>query len=89
MFDSTLADLRPSASGDMIYYEDLIVDTANGVGASKLAQLQKLTPSLNLTIRNKGEEGDGSLNDGVGADFVQKEKVPPQGFGIPADILKR
>lgn len=87
--DSTLADLRPSASGDMIECEDLIVDAANGVGASKLAQLQKLTPSLKLTIRNKGEEGEGLLNDGVGADFVQKEKVPPQGFGVPADILKR
>ncbi len=29
------------------------------------------------------------LNDGVGADFVQKEKVLPHGFQLPADVGKR
>jgi phosphoacetylglucosamine mutase len=44
---------------------------------------------LGLQVRNSGNEGGGLLNDGVGADFVQKEKVLPHGFQLPADVGKR
>lgn len=65
------------------------MDAANGVGAEKLLQLLKITPSLRLQVRNSGFEGEGLLNDGVGADFVQKEKIPPRGFEVLSDNLKR
>jgi phosphoacetylglucosamine mutase len=65
------------------------VDAANGVGAGKLLELQKITPSLRVQVRNSGFEGEGLLNDGVGADFVQKEKVPPRGFESSSDNSKR
>lgn len=86
---STLADLRPSGLGEGTVYEDLIVDAANGVGASKLLLLQKITPSLRIQVRNSGLEGEGLLNDGVGADFVQKEKIPPRGFESSSEKSKR
>ncbi|KAI3949273.1 hypothetical protein MKW98_023210 [Papaver atlanticum] len=57
--------------------DELIVDGANGVGGAKLE-----------VVRNSGREGEGVLNHGVGADFVQKEKIVPSGFG-QADVGKR
>ncbi|KAL8088991.1 hypothetical protein AgCh_038663 [Apium graveolens] len=63
--------------------EKLIVDAANGVGGTKLEVIKKSIHGLNFEVRNSGKEG--VLNDGVGADFVQKEKVTPHGFG-PADV---
>jgi len=33
-----------------------------------------------VEIRNSGKDG-GVLNEGVGADYVQKEKFAPHGFG--------
>lgn len=65
------------------------MDAANGVGASKLLLLQKITPSLKLQVRNSGFEGEGLLNEGCGADFVQKERIPPRGFDSSSDKSKR
>lgn len=59
------------------------MDAANGVGGAKLEVIKKSIYGLNFEVRNSGKEG--VLNDGVGADFVQKEKVTPHGFG-PADV---
>lgn len=86
---SILSGLRPAGYGEPTVFENLIVDAANGVGAEKLLQLLKITPSLRLQVRNSGFEGEGLLNDGVGADFVQKEKIPPRGFEVLSDNLKR
>lgn len=58
----------------------LVVDGANGVGGAKLKILHKLLNDLDIEVRNSSED-EGVLNDGVGADFVQKEKVVPRGFG--------
>ncbi|XP_077244774.1 phosphoacetylglucosamine mutase-like [Tasmannia lanceolata] len=58
----------------------LIVDGANGVGGEKLGELKKLLKELVIQVRNSGKEGEGILNEGVGADYVQKEKVVPCGF---------
>ncbi|KAL7162269.1 hypothetical protein ACSBR2_042700 [Camellia fascicularis] len=60
----------------------VVVDGANGVGGEKLEALKRILDGFDIEIRNSGQEG--VLNDGVGADFVQKEKVAPHGFG-PAD----
>ncbi len=87
--DKMLVELWHANTGDSTHSEELIVDAANGVGASKLTRLQHLTTSLGLQVRNSGNEGGGLLNDGVGVDFVQKEKVLPHGFQLPADVGKR
>ena len=63
--------------------DKLIVDGANGVGGEKLELLKKILNGLDIEIRNSGKQG--VLNEGVGADYVQKEKVVPCGFG-PADV---
>ncbi|KAG2375840.1 Phosphoacetylglucosamine mutase [Vigna angularis] len=58
----------------------VIVDGSNGVGGVKLKVLGSLLSALVIEVRNSSEDG-GVLNDGVGADYVQKEKVAPHGFG--------
>ena len=63
--------------------DKLIVDGANGVGGEKLERLNKILNGLDIEIRNSGKQG--VLNEGVGADYVQKEKVVPCKFG-PADV---
>lgn len=78
-----LIDLIPKKSGDNHPIGKLIVDCANGVGGEKLQVLKEKLNGMHLEIRNSGESG--ILNEGVGADYVQKEKVAPQGFG-PADV---
>ncbi|PKA60421.1 Phosphoacetylglucosamine mutase [Apostasia shenzhenica] len=63
----------------------LIVDGANGVGGMKLEQLKELLTGQEIQVRNACKQGLGVLNERVGADYVQKEKVAPCGFG-PNDI---
>ncbi|KAG7555658.1 Alpha-D-phosphohexomutase C-terminal [Arabidopsis suecica] len=75
-----LIDLIPSSGNDKLEISKLLVDGANGVGGQKIEELRGSLSNLNLEIRNTGRDG-GVLNEGVGADFVQKEKVLPLGFG--------
>ncbi|XP_050376519.1 phosphoacetylglucosamine mutase isoform X2 [Argentina anserina] len=82
-----LVDLMPSGSNPRNESDTLVVDGANGVGGEKLDILKKICNGLVIDIRNSGKEG-GVLNEGVGADYVQKEKVAPSGFG-PEDVGKR
>ncbi|VVB15019.1 unnamed protein product [Arabis nemorensis] len=72
-----LIDLIPVSGLEI---SKLIVDGANGVGGLKIGELRGSLSNLDLEIRNTGRDG-GVLNEGVGADFVQKEKVVPLGFG--------
>ncbi|KAM7461788.1 hypothetical protein LguiA_029909 [Lonicera macranthoides] len=81
-----LIDLIPQRNASDNMSDKLIVDGANGVGGEKLVVLKKMLNGLDIEIRNSGKEG--ILNDGVGADYVQKEKVVPCGFG-PADVGTR
>jgi len=82
---SKLIDLIPH--GNIVNTMDkVIVDAANGVGGEKLVVLKKVLQFLDLEIRNSGKEG--VLNEEVGADYVQKEKVVPRGFA-PADAGTR
>lgn len=66
-------------------YEKLIVDCADGVGGEEIEKLKTRLSDLKIEARNTGV---GVLNEGVGADFVQKEKIVPRGFG-PSDFGAR
>ncbi|XP_060207545.1 phosphoacetylglucosamine mutase [Lycium barbarum] len=76
-----LMDLKPEGSRNNGDDDTLVVDGADGVGGEKLEHFKKMLTGLCIEVRNRG---DGMLNEGVGADYVQKEKVAPRGFG-PAD----
>ncbi|KAK2971725.1 hypothetical protein RJ640_004019 [Escallonia rubra] len=76
-----LVDLIPQGSANKYVSGKLLVDGANGVGGEKLEVLKKLLIDLDIETRNSGKEG--ILNEGVGADYVQKEKVVPCRFGPP------
>ncbi|KAG1354188.1 phosphoacetylglucosamine mutase [Cocos nucifera] len=60
----------------------LVVDGANGIGGEKLEELKKMISGLDIYVRNSGKKGEGILNERCGADYVQKEKVVPCGFGL-------
>ncbi|XP_065878105.1 phosphoacetylglucosamine mutase [Euphorbia lathyris] len=74
-----LIDLIPNRNKINQADDKLVVDGANGVGGEKLEVLKKMLNGLSIEVRNSGKEG--VLNEGVGADYVQKEKAVPQGFG--------
>ncbi|KAE8797333.1 phosphoacetylglucosamine mutase [Hordeum vulgare] len=80
-----LLELTPDDKGIDELNEKLIVDGANGIGGLKLEQIKPNLASLDILVRNSGKEGEGILNERCGADFVQKEKVLPLGFG-PNDV---
>ncbi|XP_062146160.1 phosphoacetylglucosamine mutase [Alnus glutinosa] len=75
-----LIDLIPSGSKISEVDERLVVDGANGVGGEKLEVLREMLDGMVVEIRNSGKDG-GVLNEGVGADYVQKEKFAPHSFG--------
>ncbi|XP_059441830.1 phosphoacetylglucosamine mutase-like [Corylus avellana] len=75
-----LIDLIPSGSKISDVDEKLVVDGANRVGGEKLEVFRKMLDGMVVEIRNSGKDG-GVLNEGVGADYVQKEKFAPSGFG--------
>jgi len=63
----------------------LVIDGACGIGALKIERFQKLfamlrsegcTPSLPL-LHTVNFPGDGPLNENCGAEFVQKQQLPP------------
>mgnify|MGYP002413941245 CR=1 FL=1 len=78
-------ELTPDDKGIDELNEKLIVDGANGIGGLKLEQIKPNLARLDILVRNSGKEGEGILNERCGADFVQKEKVLPLGFG-PNDV---
>ncbi|GLT81205.1 hypothetical protein SLA2020_526030 [Shorea laevis] len=74
-----LVDLIPNGTKINPADNKVVVDGANGVGGKKLEILKSLLNGLAIEVRNSGT-GGGVLNEGVGADFVQKEKVFPHEF---------
>lgn len=82
MFDRCLLNSKPNNSELKLkdWDNQLVVDGANGVGGQKLEILKEMLNGLAIEIRNSGK-GEGVLNEGVGADFVQKEKIVPLGIG--------
>uniref|UniRef100_A0A7N0U3S4 Phosphoacetylglucosamine mutase n=1 Tax=Kalanchoe fedtschenkoi TaxID=63787 RepID=A0A7N0U3S4_KALFE len=81
-----LIDLTPKGR-EHKEIDKLIVDGANGVGGEKLETYGALFDALPIDLRNSGK-GGGVLNEGVGADYVQKEKIVPSGFS-GEDVGKR
>lgn len=75
-----MVDLIPGVNHANDVDDKLVVDGSNGVGGEKLEVLKKVLNNLVIDVRNSGKEG-GVLNEGVGADYVQKEKVLPSSFG--------
>ncbi|GMJ10126.1 DNA-DAMAGE-REPAIR/TOLERATION 101 [Hibiscus trionum] len=75
-----LVDLIPNETERNKTDNTVVVDGADGVGGEKLEVLKSMLTGLVIEVRNTGK-GGGLLNDGVGADYVQKEKVAPRGFG--------
>ncbi|XWS10913.1 hypothetical protein CRYUN_Cryun38cG0039200 [Craigia yunnanensis] len=75
-----LVDLIPNETKSNKMDNTVVVDGADGVGGEKLEVLKNMLTGLVIEVRNSGK-GGGLLNDGVGADYVQKEKVIPRGFG--------
>lgn len=73
-------DLIPNENKISDSEDKLLVDGANGIGGEKLEVIKKMLSGLLIEVYNSGK-GGGILNEGVGADFVQKEKVVPHGFG--------
>uniref|UniRef100_A0A0D9WWJ0 Phosphoacetylglucosamine mutase n=1 Tax=Leersia perrieri TaxID=77586 RepID=A0A0D9WWJ0_9ORYZ len=82
-----ILDLVPKVEGADFMNNRLIVDGANGIGGLKLEEIKQKISRLDIHVRNSGR-GEGILNEKCGADFVQKEKVVPLGFG-PADSAFR
>nr|ABS32231.1 phosphoglucosamine mutase [Carica papaya] len=82
-----LMDLTPNGIKVNVEDDKLIVDGANGVGGEKLEILNSMLNNLAIEVRNCGNDR-GILNEGVGADYVQKEKLIPRGFGSK-DVGKR
>lgn len=80
-----LLELIPQQNGTSDPNDKLIVDGADGVGGEKIENLKKMLSGLCIEVRNSG---GGELNEGVGADYVQKEKIVPRSFGS-ADVGKR
>lgn len=80
-----LLELAPDDKGGDEMNKKLIVDGANGIGGLKLEEIKTKLARLDILVRNSGKEGEGILNERCGADFVQKEKVVPHGFG-PEDV---
>ncbi|KAK9698900.1 hypothetical protein RND81_08G139200 [Saponaria officinalis] len=78
-----LVDLIPDGNKTTRLNDKVVVDGANGVGGDKLEVLRDICDGLLVEVRNSSKS-EGVLNEGVGADFVQKEKVAPSGFG-PSD----
>lgn len=76
-----MIDLIPISGNNKLETSKLLVDGVNGVGGQKIEELRESLNNLDLEIRNTGRDG-GVLNESVGADFVQKEKVVPLGFGL-------
>eukprot|EP00743_Colponemidia_sp_Colp-15_P003176 GILK01003431.1.p1 GENE.GILK01003431.1~~GILK01003431.1.p1 ORF type:complete len:555 (+),score=104.65 GILK01003431.1:63-1727(+) len=61
----------------------LILDCADGVGGQKAKLLAEyLGGYLHLDIKNDGTSADADLNEGVGAEFVQKEKKIPRQISL-------
>lgn len=74
-------------AGQLAARGPLVLDCADGVGAAKAERLQAALGSLlRLELRNTGA---GELNEGAGAEFVQKQRALPRGVSPAADAGKR
>lgn len=70
----------------------LVLDCANGIGGLKSADMaRELSGVVSFQLRNTGQtEAEAALlNEGCGAEHVQKGRLPPAGFTAAGDAGKR
>jgi phosphoacetylglucosamine mutase len=82
-------DLRGTAAS--AHNDSIIIDAANGIGGRAVGVLavgmqQRYPDALQLDVRN--DVGDGPVNEGCGAELVQKGQVPPANVSIEDDLNK-
>jgi phosphoacetylglucosamine mutase len=73
------------------YQSDIILDCANGVGAQAISQIMELAgfnEKLQITLINN-EKSPEKLNDGCGAEFVQKDQKLPTGWSVETHVNKK
>ncbi|GLH05929.1 Phosphoacetylglucosamine mutase [Gryllus bimaculatus] len=76
--------LRGKNTSNGKYIPDISFDGANGVGASKMKELQTcISEYLNVNIFNSGE---GRLNHQCGADFVKVQQKAPEGVPTKENV---
>lgn len=73
--------------------EELVVDGACGVGASKIDVFRRIFDRLTAEgcrslprIRTVNFPGEGPLNENCGAEYVQKQRLPPNLYGSPSKL---
>ena len=86
-------------SGRLPSTSTLIVDGACGVGAMKIEKFQRIFAALRSAggctpgvpeIKTVNFPGDGPLNENCGAEFVQKQQLPPRLYSKGSgDVSKR
>jgi phosphoacetylglucosamine mutase len=72
--------LQLKATAPRSYPDKIIIDCSNGIGARSVVSLGNVLSELNpdsiyFDVRNS--IGDGAVNEGCGAELVQKEQRPP------------
>ena len=74
----------------------LIIDGACGIGAVKIVKFQKLFAKLQSEglpvlpmLHTVNFPGDGPLNDNCGAEFVQKQQLPPKIYSKSAGSISK
>ena len=64
----------------------IIIDASNGVGSiaiDELRKIAKLSEQLEIEVRNPAYSGP--VNEGCGAELVQKKQIEPRGFKMDTD----
>ena len=64
--------------------DHIIIDASYGVGSLSATAIMKKIPNVKATMRNNAY--DGPVNEGCGAEFVQKTQNPPCSFNNINDI---
>lgn len=80
-----------TSSKQSSYLESLVVDGSYGIGSISVIDLASTVNkikngSLDIDLRNGAFEGP--VNDGCGAEYVQKEQLPPKNFNPQEDVGK-
>jgi len=66
----------------------VVVDGANGIGALAIVRMGEVIGRENLLLDVRNAVGDGPVNEGCGAEIVQKGQVPPCGVDASSDANK-
>jgi len=85
-------EILGSTPADAVGRGPVHIDCANGVGGVQGLELSRsMTGLVDMVLHNTGEtpEAMAHLNDGVGAEHCQKDRLPPAGFSPTEHRLLR